>query len=189
MWTSVIVLASISGQPEGPVNAVAGNARARVQIRHTVDVKAETVVPALRAHLDANGLGVVRIVQVTERDAFPASRTDPDDPWVRLVAQPDGRRTVGRTPNIIPEYRRVWGLRRYFRQVLGVPVMYGSRIRIAASAASTGRDEHRLGSLFRDGLGLMAGRCSGTSGSSGGRCSRRPLASTGCPLATLPPNK
>jgi hypothetical protein len=36
-----------------------------VQIRHTVDVKADTIVPALRTHLDAHGLGVVQIVQVT----------------------------------------------------------------------------------------------------------------------------
>ena len=101
MWSSVIVLANISGQPEGPVNAAAVNARARVQIRHTVDVKAETIVPTLRAHLDAQGLGVVKIVQVTERDAFPASHTDPDDPWARFVAR-SMQQTTGRPPNIIP---------------------------------------------------------------------------------------
>ena len=72
-----------------------------MQIRHTVDVKAETIVPALRAHLDAHGFSVVQIVQVTERDALSASRTDPDDPWVRLVAR-SMQRTAGRPPNIIP---------------------------------------------------------------------------------------
>jgi acetylornithine deacetylase/succinyl-diaminopimelate desuccinylase-like protein len=153
MWSSVIVLASISGQPEGPVNAVAGNARARVQIRHTVDVKAETIVPALRAHLDAQGLGVVQIVQVTERDAFPASRTDPDDPWVRLVVR-SMQQTAGRAPNIIPNIGAS-GPSEYFKQVLGVPVMWIPQS--YGGCGQHGPDEHGLGSLFRDGLGLMAG--------------------------------
>ena len=153
MWTSVIVLASISGQPEGPVNAVAGNARARVQIRHTVDVKAEAIVPALRAHLDAHDLGVVQIVQVTERDAFPASRTDPDDPWVRLVAR-SMHQTAGRPPNIIPNIDAS-GPSEYFKQVLGVPVMWTPQS--FGGCGQHGPDEHGLGSLFRDGLGLMVG--------------------------------
>jgi acetylornithine deacetylase/succinyl-diaminopimelate desuccinylase-like protein len=68
MWTSVIVLASICGQPEAPVNAVSGTARARIQVRHTVDVPAEAFVPKLRAHLDAHGLQMVRIEPVVERD-------------------------------------------------------------------------------------------------------------------------
>ena len=153
MWTSVIVLASITGQPEGPVNAVAGSARARVQIRHTVDVKAETIVPALRTHLDAHGLRVVQIVQVTERDAFPASRTDPDDPWVRLVAR-SMHQTAGRPPNIIPNIGAS-GPSEYFKQVLGVPVMWIPHS--YGGCGQHGPDEHGLGSLFRDGLGLMAG--------------------------------
>ncbi len=153
MWSSVIVLASICGQPEGPVNAVAGNARARLQIRHTVDVKVETIVPALRAHLDAHGLGVVQIVQVTERDAFPASRTDPDDPWVRLVTR-SMQQTAGRPPNIIPNIGAS-GPSEYFKQVLGVPVMWIPHS--YGGCGQHGPDEHGLGSLFRDGLGLMAG--------------------------------
>jgi acetylornithine deacetylase/succinyl-diaminopimelate desuccinylase-like protein len=48
MWTSVIVLASVTGQPEAPVNAVSGTARARIQIRHTVDVPSDMIVPDLR---------------------------------------------------------------------------------------------------------------------------------------------
>src|SRR5215472_10738454 len=74
MWSSVIVLASITGQPEAPVNAVSGTAHARIQIRHTVDVPAETLVPNLRAHLDTQGLQMVEIVPVVERDMFLASR-------------------------------------------------------------------------------------------------------------------
>ena len=80
IWSSVIVLASISGQPEGPVNAVSGNARARLQIRHTVDLQAETIVPALRAHLDERSLGVVQVVPVTEQERLPCLADRPRRP-------------------------------------------------------------------------------------------------------------
>ena len=34
-WTSVIVLAAVCGHPDAPTNAVQGEARARLQVRHT----------------------------------------------------------------------------------------------------------------------------------------------------------
>jgi acetylornithine deacetylase/succinyl-diaminopimelate desuccinylase-like protein len=153
MWTSAIVLASISGQPEAPVNAVGGTARARIQVRHTVDVRSEEIVPALRAHLDANGLPEVAIEPIVERDFFPASRTDPDDPWVRLVAR-SMETTAGRPPNIIPNIGAS-GPSEYFKSILGVPVIWIPHS--YGGCGQHGPDEHGLGSLFRDGLGLMAG--------------------------------
>src|SRR4051794_34740514 len=84
-WTSVIVLANVTGQPEAPTNAVAGFAKARLQVRYTVDLDADEIIPNLRRHLDAHGLQTIEIVPVTDQDPFAASRTDPDNPWVRLV--------------------------------------------------------------------------------------------------------
>lgn len=153
MWTSVIVLASICGQPEAPVNAVSGTARARIQIRHTVDVAADTLVPNLRAHLDAHGLQIVRIVPVVERDMFLASRTDPDDPWVQRVVRSMAR-TVGRQPNVIPT-NSASGPSEFFKAELGVPVMWIPHS--YGGCGQHGPDEHGLGTLFHDGLGLMAG--------------------------------
>jgi hypothetical protein len=132
---------------------VAGNARTRVQVRYTVDVKAETIVPVLRAHLDAHGLGVVQIVQLTECDAFPASRTDPYDAWARLFAR-SMHQTAGRPPTIIPNIGAS-GPSEYFKQVLGVSAMWIPHS--YGGCGQHGPDEHGLGSLFRDGLGLMAG--------------------------------
>ncbi|UFN51151.1 M20/M25/M40 family metallo-hydrolase [Roseomonas sp. OT10] len=152
-WNSAIVLASISGQPEGPVNAVGGTARARIQLRHIADTRSEDVVPALRAHLDAQGFPEVEVVPVTERDMFPASRTDPENPWVRLVVESFAR-TVGRPPNLIPNIGAS-GPSEYFREVLGVPVMWIPHS--YGGCGQHGPDEHGLGSLFREGLGLMAG--------------------------------
>ncbi len=152
-WSSAIVLASISGQPESPVNAVAGEARARIQLRHTVDVDGGAVVPALRAHLDAHGFHEVVVVPVTERDMFVASRTDPEDPWVATVVGSFAR-TSGTTPNVIPTIGAS-GPSEFFREVLGTPVMWIPHS--YGGCGQHGPDEHGLGTLFREGLGLMAG--------------------------------
>lgn len=153
MWSSAIVLASISGQPESPVGAVSGTARARIQLRHTVDVPVADVVPALRAHLAAQGFPEVQVVPVEERDMFPPSRTDPNDPWVKLVAA-SMEQTAGHAPNIVPNIGAS-GPSEFFKDVLGVPVMwlpmsYGG-------CGQHGPDEHGLASLYREGLRLMAG--------------------------------
>lgn len=152
-WSSAIVLASISGQPESPVNAVGGKAHARIQLRHTVDVRGEDVVPALEAHLAAQGFHEVKVVPVTERDAFQASRTDPEDPWVKAVVASFAE-TSGGAPNIIPNIGAS-GPSEYFRQTLGTPVIWIPHS--YGGCGQHGPDEHGLGTLFRDGLGLMAG--------------------------------
>ena len=152
-WTSVIVLASVTGSPDAPVNAVAGTARARLQVRHTVDVAAETIIPALRAHLAEQGFGQVRVDPVMERDAFPASRTDPDEPWVKCVVASLAA-TAGRAPNVIPNSSGS-NPSQIFREELGTPVIWIPHS--YAGCHQHGPDEHGLGSLFREGLGLMAG--------------------------------
>ena len=153
MWTSVVVLASVSGQPESPVNAVAGNARARLQVRHTVDVDGRGLVQALRRHLDDQGFTNVQVVPVQERDAFPASRTDQEDPWVERVRQSMAL-TAGRRPNVVPNIGAS-GPSELFREELSTPIMW---IPFSYGGCSQhGPDEHGLASLFREGLGLMAG--------------------------------
>lgn len=153
MWTSVVVLAAVTGEPASPVNAVGGSARARIQVRHTVDVPAETLIPALRAHLDARGLAMVEIRPVTERQYFPASRTDPDDPWVQRTLR-SMERTAGRRTNLVPNIGAS-GPSEFFREALGTPVIW---IPLSYGGCSQhGPDEHGLGSLFREGLGLVAG--------------------------------
>jgi acetylornithine deacetylase/succinyl-diaminopimelate desuccinylase-like protein len=153
MWSSAVVLASVSGQPASPVNAVGGTARARLQLRHTVDVPADGIIPALRAHLEAKGLSMVDVRPVTERQYFPASRTDPDDPWVRRTLASIAR-TAGRPPNIVPNIGAS-GPSEFFREALGTPVIW---IPLSFGGCSQhGPDEHGLGSLFREGLGLVAG--------------------------------
>ncbi|CAM5763388.1 M20/M25/M40 family metallo-hydrolase [Bosea minatitlanensis] len=152
-WSSAIVLASISGQPEAPVPAVPGFAKARIQLRHTVDVAAEDVAPALRRHLDRLGFTEVEVVPVVERDMFPPSRTDPEDVWVRRIAD-SMTETVGHAPNIIPNIGAS-GPSEFFRKTLGVPVLWIPHS--YGGCGQHGPDEHGLIPLFRDGLGIMAG--------------------------------
>ncbi len=152
-WTSVIVLANLTGQPDAPVNAVAGSSRARLQVRHTVDVPGETIIPALRAHLDAEGFANVRIEPVMERDMFSASRTDPDEPWVKMVVA-SLTETAGRAPNVIPNSSGS-NPSELFKLELGTPIIWIPNS--YAGCGQHGPDEHGLGSLFREGLGLMAG--------------------------------
>lgn len=152
-WTSVIVLAQITGHPDAPTNAVQGEARARLQVRHTVDVPGETIIPALRAHLDAEGFPMVEVVPVMERDMFGASRTDPADPWVGMVAGSMAR-TANRAPNVIPNSSGS-NPSNIFMEELGVPVLWVPNS--YAGCNQHGPDEHALAPLLREGLGLMAG--------------------------------
>jgi acetylornithine deacetylase/succinyl-diaminopimelate desuccinylase-like protein len=98
-WTSFIVLAMLSGKPEAPVNAVAPNARAHCQLRYTVDADPAQFAPALRRHLDAAGFAEVAIENASVR--MPASRTDPDHPWVRWTVA-SMERTLGKRVQVIP---------------------------------------------------------------------------------------
>ena len=151
-WTSVIVLASKTGTPEGPVNAVPGTSRARLQIRHTVDVAVDTFLPNLRKHLDAQGFADVEIVPVGEA-LFAASRTDPDHPWVQFVGR-SMTETTGRSPNVIPNSSGS-NPSQLFVDALGVPTIW---IPNSYSGCSQhGPNEHGLAPLFREGLQIMAG--------------------------------
>ncbi|MBB3899718.1 M20/M25/M40 family metallo-hydrolase [Roseococcus suduntuyensis] len=152
-WTSVIVLAQITGHPDAPTNAVQGEARARLQIRHTADVPAKDFLPALRAHLDARGFEGVQIIPVAERDVFGAARTDPYNPWVGVVAE-SMTLTAGRAPNIVPNSSGS-NPSDMFIEELGMPVIWIPNS--YAGCNQHGPDEHALAPLLREGMRLMAG--------------------------------
>ncbi|HEY8611393.1 MAG TPA: M20 peptidase family dipeptidase, partial [Roseomonas sp.] len=152
-WTSVIVLAAITGHPDAPTNAVQGEARARLQVRHAADVSGPSIVPALRRHLEKHGFPEVQVVPVVERDMFGASRTDPDDPWVGMVAA-SMQRTAGRAPNVVPNSSGS-NPSDMFQEELGTPVIWIPNS--YAGCNQHGPDEHALAPLLREGLGLMAG--------------------------------
>lgn len=152
-WNSAIVLSMISGQPENPVPAVPGYAKSRIQLRHTVDTNADDVAPALRKHLDEHGFPEVEVQLITERDMFPPSRTDPEHPWVQLVAK-SLTQTMDGDPNIIPTIGAS-GPSEFFKQTLGVPVMWLPQS--YGGCGQHGPNEHGLIDLYDEGLAMMAG--------------------------------
>lgn len=150
-WNSLIVLAMVSGRPENPVNAVAPDARAHCQIRYTVDSDPAGFTQAIRAHLDAAGFPEVAVENSFVR--MPASRTDPDHPWVRW-AQASMQKTLGKTVQIIPNSSG--GLPGdVFVDHLGVPLVWVPHS--YNGCKQHGPDEHLLVAPAREGLLAFAG--------------------------------
>ncbi|MCX7684311.1 MAG: M20/M25/M40 family metallo-hydrolase [Acetobacteraceae bacterium] len=150
-WTSFIVLAMVSGQPENPVNAVAPSARAHCQIRYTVDADPARFAPALRAHLDSRGFPDVAIENGAVRMA--ASRTDPAHPWV-LWAKASMERSLGRRVQVVPN--AAGGLPGdVFADHLGVPLVWVPQS--YTGCRQHGPDEHLLPPLAREAMAAFAG--------------------------------
>jgi len=152
-WTSVVVLACRSGDPDRPTNAVQPEATARIQVRHTVDVSGDNIIPALRRHLDDRGFQSVVIVPVKDPDMFLAARTASDEPWVRVIAE-SIERTTGRVPNVVPNSSG-GNPSKIFMDALGVPVIWIPNSYGGCSQHAP--NEHALASLLREGLGMIAG--------------------------------
>ena len=150
-WNSFIVLAMTSGAPENPVNAVAPDARAHCQIRYTVDTDPATFEPALRRHLDAHGFPEIAIENAGVR--MNASRTDPDDPWVRWAAA-SMRESIGRVVQVIPNSSG--GLPGdVFADLLGVALVWVPHS--YSGCGQHGPNEHLLIALAREGISAFAG--------------------------------
>ena len=94
-WNSFEVLAFKAGNPENPVNAIPSSAFAHCQLRFVVGTDWENLEQHLRKHLDANGFSFVEIS--VERGA-PATRLNPEDPWVTWaiasLEQTTGKKTA-----------------------------------------------------------------------------------------------
>ena len=71
-------------QGAGSKTVLPAKARAKVDFRLVPDQTPADLLPKLRAHLDAQGFADV---QVTFLGGNPAGRTDPDDPFLALVAR------------------------------------------------------------------------------------------------------
>ncbi|MDB5414560.1 MAG: hypothetical protein JWR10_2895 [Rubritepida sp.] len=150
-WNSLIILAMISGRPEGPVNAVAPDARAHCQIRYTVDSDPETFAASLRQHLDAHGLQNVSIENAFVR--MPASRTSPDHPWVQW-ARDSMEKSLGKAVQVIPNSSG--GLPGdVFVDHLDVPLVWVPHS--YNGCKQHGPDEHLLPGPAREGLLAFAG--------------------------------
>lgn len=151
-WNTLEVLAFKAANAEAPVNAVPPAALAVMQLRFVVGTDPVQILPALRAHLDAHGFGAVEVVS-TRHEASPATRLDPDSPWVRWAAA-SMQRTTGTPPAILPNIGGTLP-NHVFADLLGLPTLWIPHS--YAACAQHAPDEHMLVPLTRQALALMAG--------------------------------
>jgi acetylornithine deacetylase/succinyl-diaminopimelate desuccinylase-like protein len=149
-WNNLEVLAFKTGNPENPVNAIPPYAFACMQIRFVVGTDWKNLEQIVRRHLDAHGFGLVEIE--VER-GMPATRLDPDDPWVEW-ALGSLRRTTGKTPVLLPNLGGTLP-NEVFAEVIGMPTLWVPHSYPGCSQHAP--DEHLLGSVAREGLQIMAG--------------------------------
>ena len=108
----------ISGyQGPGSKTVLPAEASAKVDFRLVPDMTPDQVLRQLRAHLDAEGLADVKVRFL---GGNPAGRTDPDHPFLRLVAE-TARPVYGMPMTIVPMVGGS-GPNHSFIQELGVPV-------------------------------------------------------------------
>ncbi|WP_434032713.1 M20 family metallopeptidase [Cupriavidus sp. a3] len=151
-WTSFIVLAFLTGQPDEPVNGVQPWARASCQLRFSADMNPKDFLPALRKHLDEEGFEQVEIMQ-RETGFHPASRTDPENQWVRWAVDSIAS-TMGAKPIVVPNGAGSLPSEVFARH-LGVPTVWVPHS--YTGCKQHGPNEHVLGQLMNEGLRIMAG--------------------------------
>ncbi|WP_375460311.1 M20 family metallopeptidase [uncultured Enterovirga sp.] len=151
-WSSFEILAMESGQPRGPVNAVPPRAWARCQLRYVVGVEMDDIVPALRRHLDRHGFGFVEVEPARE-EVFPATRLDPDNPWVGWALD-SMRRSSGKEPALLPNLGGSLP-NDAFSEILALPTIWVPHSFNGCSQHAP--NEHWTADLAREALVVMTG--------------------------------
>jgi acetylornithine deacetylase/succinyl-diaminopimelate desuccinylase-like protein len=151
-WPSFAVLATRTGNPDAPANAIAPTAWARCQLRTVVGIDEDSVLPSLRRHLDGLGFGYVEISPSGD-EVFRATRLDPDHPWVRrVVASMD--KTIGSATAVLPNLGGSLP-NDAFSVLLGLPTVWVPHSYPGCSQHAP--NEHLPLAIVREGLAVMAG--------------------------------
>ena len=151
-WSSFEVLAFVTGNPDRPVNAIPGQARATCQLRYVVGIDPNDIIAALRRHLDREGFPMAKVEPAREA-IFHATRLDPESPWVKWAAA-SIERTTGARPAILPNLGGSLP-NEVFADILGLPTIWIPHSYAACSQHAP--NEHLLAPLAREGMRIMAG--------------------------------
>lgn len=151
-WNAFEVLAFKSGNADNPVNAIPPAARAHCQLRFVVGTDHRNLARIIEDHLVRAGFGMVK-VKPTGMDLQPATRLDPQDPWVQWAIGSLAT-TTGSKPAVLPNLGGTLP-NDVFADVLGLPTVWVPHSYPACSQHSW--DEHLLAPLAREGLAMMAG--------------------------------
>lgn len=149
-WNTLEVLAFKAGNPEAPVNAIPPIARATCQLRYVVGTNSEKAGAFLKAHFAANGFTEV---QVTVKSTSAATRLDPENPWVDWVLKSMAS-TTGKKPALLPNLGGTVP-NDVFADTLSLATLWVPHSYPAC--AQHAPNEHLIGSVVRESLGLMAG--------------------------------
>ena len=144
------VLSLAAGNPDTPVNAIPGSARANCHLRFVTGTDVTGMTAALRAHLDQHGFDMVAVVP---GHVMNASRTDPAHPWVRFTLD-SLERTGGTRPALLPNLGGSLP-NDVFTDQLRLPTVWIPHSYPAC--AQHAPDEHLLAPLARQALRLMTG--------------------------------
>ncbi|HEX7076038.1 MAG TPA: M20 family metallopeptidase [Hyphomicrobiaceae bacterium] len=149
------VLAIGAGMPGRPVNAIPPRAVANCQLRFVAGTDVAGVRPAVERHLRENGFDTVRVADppAANDGSFPATRTEPDDPWV-VWAVNSFQRTSNIKPAVVPQMGGSI-CNDIFTDVLGMPTLWVPHS--YGSCSQHAPDEHILMSVSQSALELMAG--------------------------------
>lgn len=151
-WCNFEVLACEVGTPSAPVNAIPPRAWARCQLRHVVGVPVEAVLPALRRHLERQGLGMVQ-VRPGRDTAFRPTRLDPDHPAVGFTLA-SIQATTGKKPALLPNLGGALP-NDIFAETLGLPTIWVPHS--YASCSQHAPNEHLPAALLGEALQVMTG--------------------------------
>ncbi|MBS0445384.1 MAG: M20 family metallopeptidase [Proteobacteria bacterium] len=149
-WNTLDVLAYRTGNPDFPINAIPPSAKAQLHMRFVVGTDIARLREHVRAHLDARGYGAI---EIGEPMVMPATRLDPDDPWVRCTLA-SLERTAGRRPVLLPNLGGSLP-NDVFADGLGLPTVWIPHSYPACQQHAP--DEHLLLPVAREGLKLMTG--------------------------------
>lgn len=147
-WNTLEVLSLAAGNAEFPVSAIPGTAHAHCQLRFAPGADITSMTADLRDHLDRHGFGMVT---VEPGGLMNASRTDPDNPWVRF-ALASLERTEGSAPAVLPNLGGSLP-NDVFTDGLGLPTIWIPHS--YPGCAQHAPDEHLLAPLARQALRLM----------------------------------
>jgi acetylornithine deacetylase/succinyl-diaminopimelate desuccinylase-like protein len=151
-WNSFEVLAFRTGNPDAPVNAIPPRATAHCQLRFVVGTQVKDILPALRRHLDDAGFREIKLT-ASRQDSFPATRLEPDHPWV-VFAVDSIATTTGKKPAVLPNLGGSLP-NDVFADLLGLPTVWVPHSYAACSQHAP--NEHLLAPVAREALGAMAG--------------------------------
>jgi acetylornithine deacetylase/succinyl-diaminopimelate desuccinylase-like protein len=149
-WNALEVLAFKAGNADSPMSAIPARAKAVCQLRFVVGTDYTNVFERLNTHFQQHGLtGIEVLVEPTAA----ATRLNPDDPWVQWVIE-SMRLTTGKKPALLPNLGGTVP-NHAFANVLGLPTLWIPHSYPAC--AQHAPNEHALGSIAREAVGMMAG--------------------------------